>query len=417
MGIEGFRMTVPAPSVMMRFDRAPGLIDPRATFTRATAATTYDRRGVQRSVPAGQPRWRYNPYTNVPQGLMLEEARTNLALRSEELDNAAWTKTNASISANSATAPDGATTADTITVSGASGTVNQAVTISAGNAVTISHHFRQITAAWALLRLTDGSNTVTAWFNLATGAGGTASAGGGNVVYLSHTMQRLAGGWWRCQLTVSTSVITSITGEVSAAAADNTEPATTNSVYAWGGQIESPGGTSSVGTYIPTTSATVTRNGDSLVFSSLNDWFNQDEGTLLLEWVGRESRVGRVLCTLSGSGGFNDSIYIVRTNTTQLQLASRNGGVQVVSMFKSYTLTDGTVSRLAMRYRANDVAWTLNGDEVGTDSAVTLPTFTRIAIGGDWSAAPGLQWSQPIRMAAYWPVGLSNAAMQTLAGS
>ncbi len=416
-------MTVPDPSVLMRFDRVQTYLDSRATFIRATAATTYDRRGVQRSVPAGQPRWRYDPYTKVPQGLMLEEGRTNLALYSEQLDNAAWTKTNASISADSATAPDSATTADTITVSGASGTVNQAVTISAGNAVTISHHFRQITAAWALLRLTDGghyglgANTVTAWFNLASGAVGTASAGSGNVVYLSHTMQRLADGWWRCQLTVSTSVITSITGHVSVAAADNTEPTAADSVYAWGGQIESPGGISSVGTYIRTTSATVTRNGDSLVFSSLNDWFNQSEGTLLLEWVGRESRIGRVLCALSGSGGFNDSTYIVRTNTTQIQLAAINSGVGQVNMFKSYTLTDGTVSRLAMRYRANDVAWTLNGGAVDTDSAVTLPTFTRIAIGGDWGATPSSQWSQPIRMAAYWPVGLSNAAMQTLAGS
>jgi hypothetical protein len=48
----------------------------------------------------------------VAQGIKPEMARTNLILRSQEIDNASWTKTATTVTANAATAPDGTTTAD-----------------------------------------------------------------------------------------------------------------------------------------------------------------------------------------------------------------------------------------------------------------------------------------------------------------
>lgn len=46
------------------------------------------------------PRFDYDPVTLLPRGLLVEEARTNLTLYSEQFDNAAWTKLNATVFPN-----------------------------------------------------------------------------------------------------------------------------------------------------------------------------------------------------------------------------------------------------------------------------------------------------------------------------
>ena len=50
--------------------------------------------------------------TRVNSSGLVEKVRTNLALYSEDLTNAAWTNFNMTISANATTAPNGTTTAD-----------------------------------------------------------------------------------------------------------------------------------------------------------------------------------------------------------------------------------------------------------------------------------------------------------------
>jgi hypothetical protein len=57
----------------------------------------------------------HNPTTFEPLGVLIEEQRTNLLTYSDQFDNAAWTKANATITANQLAAPDGALTADLMT--------------------------------------------------------------------------------------------------------------------------------------------------------------------------------------------------------------------------------------------------------------------------------------------------------------
>ena len=59
---------------------------------------------------------------------VLKFAGENRCLRSEEFDNASWTKSDCTIAADAVDGPFGATTADTLTASAANGTVKQAVT-------------------------------------------------------------------------------------------------------------------------------------------------------------------------------------------------------------------------------------------------------------------------------------------------
>lgn len=74
------------PSLLLDFANTKQL-DPRITFSRPTTATYYD-------------------------GKTVAKAEENLLTYSQEFDNAAWTKTAVTVTANVTTAPDGTATAD-----------------------------------------------------------------------------------------------------------------------------------------------------------------------------------------------------------------------------------------------------------------------------------------------------------------
>lgn len=407
-------MSISRPTFFQNFAHAPGILDPRATFTRATAGAYIDRMGMMKTAPAGMLRPRWHPTTGVPQGVMFEGARTNLWLYSEQLDNAANTKTSASISANSVAAPDGATTADTITVSAASGSVNQAITATAGNSITLSAHFKQLTSAFARLRISDGVNTAAVWFNLAAGTVGSSSAGASTVVYSASSIEALANGWYRCQLTATTATSTSFTGYASCAAADATEPANLDSVYCWGLQIEQPGTTSAASSYIATTSASVTRNGDVLVVPTSASWFSASEGTMLIEWVNRLSTYTGVI------GGFGDTFsntgYLARASATSIVATFLSGAVSQAQHTKTIAPVDGQIMRAAIAWKVNDFAFAVDGAAPSTDTSGAVPVApVRLGIGNaPWSASGGTQPGMPIRMVAYWPLRLADSVLQTI---
>jgi hypothetical protein len=74
-------------------------VGPLVSFTRASSATYID----------------HDPTTGESLGLLVEEQRTNLVVRSEEFDNAGWGRSGATlptVTANTSVAPDGTTTAD-----------------------------------------------------------------------------------------------------------------------------------------------------------------------------------------------------------------------------------------------------------------------------------------------------------------
>lgn len=58
-------------------------MDPRVSFTRASAATYFDAMGVLRTAAAGEPRFDYGPVTGESLGLLVEGQATNLLLGSD----------------------------------------------------------------------------------------------------------------------------------------------------------------------------------------------------------------------------------------------------------------------------------------------------------------------------------------------
>ena len=103
-----------------------GINDSRITYSGGANGTRVNSAGV--IVAATAPRFDYNPVTLAAKGLLVEEARTNLLLRSEDLTNASWVDNGVpggtpTRTANTNTAPSGALTADTITDSDAANRV------------------------------------------------------------------------------------------------------------------------------------------------------------------------------------------------------------------------------------------------------------------------------------------------------
>jgi hypothetical protein len=69
------------PSLLLDFANS-GRVDPRITFSRASAATRWNAAGILEMVSAGVPRIDYHPITGKCLGLLVEGSKTNMVLRS-----------------------------------------------------------------------------------------------------------------------------------------------------------------------------------------------------------------------------------------------------------------------------------------------------------------------------------------------
>jgi len=106
----------------------------KLTFARNSTATRITAAGLLETVAIDVPRIDHT-LAGVPRGLLMEEARTNYLLYSDDLTQTNWTKTNVT-AAKTATGPDGAAnSATTLTASAANGHAQQTITLASGTRV------------------------------------------------------------------------------------------------------------------------------------------------------------------------------------------------------------------------------------------------------------------------------------------
>jgi hypothetical protein len=210
------------PSLNLDFANTKTL-DPRIGFTRASTATFYD-------------------------GKTFAKAEENLLLQSQEFEDASWTKTNVTVTANTQVAPDGTTTAELLTDNSTSGVHRVEVLATSVTGTWVFSVFAKAgTATWLHLRNNAVGHGV--WFNLTNGVLGTQTSG-----YVG-TITSVGNGWYRCSMVSSAAIALSL--GISIANADN------NAVYVgsgstleiWGAQLEQR---STVTAYTPTTTQPIT---------------------------------------------------------------------------------------------------------------------------------------------------------------
>lgn len=92
-------------------------LPPGVTLTRATTATRFTSSGSLSTEAIDTPRFDYDPLTLAPLGLLVEIARTNRFKYGSDFTNAVWNKGASpfAVAGNAQVAPDGTTTADTLT--------------------------------------------------------------------------------------------------------------------------------------------------------------------------------------------------------------------------------------------------------------------------------------------------------------
>ena len=401
------------PSLALNF--LSGTLDSRITFTRSSAATRVNASGVIESVTANTPRFDYDPVTLAPRGLLAEEQRTNLLLRSEEFDNAAWSKTRSSVTANTTTAPDGTSTADTLTAQAATGNhaVENAVSFTSGLTYAISVYAKAGTSSFLQIMGFSTPFGVNAFanFNLASGAVGTVGSSA------TASIQSVGNGWYRCVMVAtatgtSTGLAYNMVQSATSARNESWTAAGTETIFIWGAQLEAGAFATS---YIPTVASQVTRSADVATITGANfsQWFNAAEGTLVVE----ATTSGDILSSYSSTILDASVTNIIGTDIDssgayRLRVTAASVNQALVGVVNP--VAANTTYKLAGAYRVNDFAASANGGAVGTDTSGTVPTgLSYLAIGSSSSVGAN-SWNGHIRSIKYFPTRLSNAQLQAL---
>jgi hypothetical protein len=337
--------------------------------------------------------------------LLVEPQRTNLALYSSSFDNAAWTKYQASITANNTTDPSGVLSADKFLDS----TANDIHATYAGflisSATTISAYVKSAEyTRVAISNLSDGGDVI---FNLADG---TIVSTSGN--FVNSQIESFDNGWYRISATTNG---TSGFKAIGYSLVNNSNQTSfagtgTSGLFIWGAQVEVGSYSTS---YIPTTSASVTRNADVISKTGISSLIGQTEGTLFVDFnyygnINAPATFEAIPLNV-GNGTFSNSIYFTVFQST-LYLVVWSGGVNQA------TITLGAVTqgryKAAVTYINNDVKAYLNGTLAGSDTSVTLPTLSGVYLGAAGTSTTPEAHST--NAAALWKTRLTNTQLAQL---
>jgi hypothetical protein len=332
--------------------------------------------------------------------LLVEPQRTNLALYSSSFDNAFWTKNNSTATANATTSPSGIQDADLITSNSTTETgVYYFPSVSGTN--TWSVYAKKGTGRYLLLN-TDAT-IIAAKFDLQDGViVGTPSAGA------TASIQDAGNGWYRCVITSATSANRFTIFITNNTTTNDLSSSVGLSYYLWGAQLEAGSYSTS---YIPTTSASVTRNADVISKTGISSLIGTE---FTLFYDGYETTGGtstRYIILKGGSGTYPNAVFIEGSSSNRIALTILDSSASVVFGTISGSLTDGQRFKLAVRCKNNDFAFYLNGSLVASQASGSVPTTSDLYLGYyiDYSD----NYSQ-VNAAAIWPTGLTNDQLATL---
>jgi hypothetical protein len=391
------------------------------SFTRASTATRVNSSGLIEAVASGVPRLDYLNST-CPK-LLLEPQRTNLALYSEQFDNAEYTADNASFTANATASPDGTINADLLTENSSAAThgfyapVVARGTTGANLTTSIfakSNGRRYINISGGF----DSSNYYNAVFDLQNGVVSTTGNSGAGTSPVASIVS-YGNGWYRCIVTGS---VTGLPNRLSFIYLSNSTTGNgvggatytgngTSGAYFYGLQIEDAAYATS---YIPTTTAAVTRVADAASKTGISSLIGQTEGTIFAEinlakLLGIQSRYILVISDNTA----NNRIYIAFSGSSSNILRARifSAGVQQISI-DTATISSLGKYKLALAYNNNDAVLYVNGVQIGTDTSVTIPACSQLNVCTNQAGAS--PFDDGINQTLLFKTRLTNSQLQEL---
>jgi hypothetical protein len=378
-----------------------------AQLEQASAATTYTR-NVGGVYP---PRFDYDPVTLAAKGLLVEEQRTNLLLRSQEFDvSPAWNIGTNTVTANVIASPDGSANADlfTATATGIGAFLRQQATLAATTTYTVSTFFKKGTADFANITVFDNTDGNRYWFNLNTGAIASTALVGAGYTNASARIENYGNGWFRCIVTFTTKSSTAFSLFATFTDADASLTVTNGKTgYIYGAQLEAGSFATS---YIPTVASQVTRSADqaSITGPNFSQWYNPVEGSFVAEYSPLAVD-NDIALSVSSAAGYGSSIYLPADSSYQFIVVNSTVQAQI----DAGTVTALAINKTAAAYKANDFAASVGGGVVVTDTSGTIPTADRAVIGG-LEGNTANRFNGHIRSIRYYPTRLGNSQLQAL---
>jgi hypothetical protein len=412
-----WRSAKAVPSLDLRFADSKSLVDSRTgqsliTFTRASSATFIDSAGTLQTAAVDVPRFDHNPTTGESLGLLVEEARTNLLVRSEEFDNASWSKVLATVTANQTTAPDGTSNADKLI----------------GNATLDGHYVQQnISGATSGISYTSavfakaseltrfellhavGSTLYAQGYDLSNGtlltrvtAGTTAATGG--------FIQAVGNGWYRCGITQTSDGTTGAVRLTLRSGNSVAFDATSQGAFFWGAQLEVGAFATS---YIPTTTAAATRSADvaSITGANFSSWYRQDEGTIYYDGTVSQGLAVFPWFYNITDGTINNSIGVYQYTNGIYGGITAGGTSFTPDPSVLFSPVSGAAAKHALAVKTSDTRASYNGTLSSAQTSTVMPVVNQLAIG---QRVTGNRMTGTIRRLTYWPQRLPNSTLVAL---
>jgi hypothetical protein len=337
--------------------------------------------------------------------ILLEPQRTNLTTYSEQFDDASWNKINSSVTANADISPDGYTNADRIYDNATSGQhrVGKNISVVSATTYTFSVFAKKGSLRYCYLFTVAGGASDRYYFDLQDGVSITA---GGKI-------EDYGSGWYR----ISAQVTAAATGnELFAFNLTNSSSSPTYSGTGtgyhmiYGYQVEAGDYATS---YIPTTTASVTRNTDVISKTGISSLIGQTEGTIYLEADIQKHNDSEFYIAISNGQSLGEAIYLQQPSSGNLNILFRTSGLTTTITVSSANWNIG-FNKIAIAYNSTSGEVFINGASKGTVALTALPTCSQLTLGARPDAPGSLVGSGGYKVATLWKERLTNDQLAQL---
>jgi hypothetical protein len=388
-------------------------LDPRITFTRASGGSYTGADGLIKYAGVNEARFDHDPVTGESLGLLIEESRSNLVLRSQEWATSPWGTISGvvggfTVTNNVTTSPDGTSNASQMNstsftpgdsvyqdvLASGTGTYTLSVFVKGGtrNSITFAGFFTGNSAQSFSFGYNPLTNKIIA-------------IGGGS----NHTVVPYPNGWYRIYFTITG------TNALNTTLRFQVYTNGTGITYLWGAQLEQGSFPTS---YIPTVASTRTRAADnaSITGKNFSEWYRQDEGTIFCDAKGIDNISGGNTRRYyefnnQGDGSFRILSGYLNSVTTRFLIA--NNGLAQADLFQSNQSPFKNNIKTSSSFGINYFRFYSNGLFANDDNFGTLPTVDRVFIGGG-GLSPELVLNGTISRLTYYPKALPPSQLQSL---